>query len=195
MEDIPVIKEYNIATYFQKLSEDSLYPSAGSSSAITTAHAAALFAMACRVNLRNIEKGPSKGVADGDRKVFWQKALHDAEVLLEQSLDLAQADGFAIKSFVEGDPGGAKKATEIPLQIACCAGKIMTLAGDTLPRSYAPVKADVESARCLAEGGLKAALTVARYNLLLLDQRAKENYTKQISELEHSFQTKKTHGL
>ena len=60
MDDIPVIKDYRLAAYFQELSTDSLYPSAGSSAAMTAAHAAALFAMVCRVNLRKIEEGPSK---------------------------------------------------------------------------------------------------------------------------------------
>ena len=45
MEDIPVIKDYRLAC-FRTFSLDS-YPSAGSSAAMTAAHAAAL-CLACR---------------------------------------------------------------------------------------------------------------------------------------------------
>jgi formiminotetrahydrofolate cyclodeaminase len=151
---------------------------------MTAAHAAALFAMACRVNLRKIEEGSSKRVENNDRKTFWQETLHNAALLLEQSLALAQEDGFAIKDFIEGAPQGAEKVIDIPLKIARCAGEIIALIIRAFPKSYAHVQADAECARCLAEGSRKAALTVARYNLPLLSQDKRESYVNQISELE-----------
>lgn len=184
MEDVPVIKDYRLAAYFQELSADSLYPSAGSSAAMTAAHAAALFAMVCRVNLRKIEENSSKREDNNKRKAFWQEALHKAELFLEQSLALAQEDGFAIKDFMEGAPRGAEKATDIPLKIARCAGEIFALIIRAFPESCAPVQADAECARCLAEGSRKAALTVARYNLKLLGQDKRESYENQISAIE-----------
>ena len=184
MEDIPVIKEYRLAAYFQELSADSLYPSAGSSAAMTAAHAAALFAMACRVNLRKIEECSSKREARNGRKDFWQDTLHNADLLLKQSLALAQEDGFAIKDFIEGTPRGAERAIDIPLKIARCAGEITALIIRAFSESYAPVQADMECARCLAEGSREAALTVARYNLSLLNQDKRESYVKQISKIE-----------
>jgi formiminotetrahydrofolate cyclodeaminase len=186
MKDVPTIKDYRLLAYFQELSADSLYPSAGSSSAITAAHAAALFAMACRVNLRKIETSSNEKI-EKEQKTFWQKTLFKADLLLEQSLALAQEDGFAIKNFFEGASKGAEKATTVPLQIAHCAGEIITLIRSAFPRSYAPVRADIECARCLAEGSKKAALTVARYNLQLLEQELLEDYTKKILELEQVF--------
>ncbi len=180
MDDIPIIKDYRLAAYFEELSADSLYPSAGSSAAITASHAAALFAMVCRVNLRKIEGDSSKREENNNRKTFWQETLHKADLLLEQSLALAQEDGFAIKDFVDGVPQGAEKAIDIPLKIARCAGEIITLIMRAFPESYAPVQADAECARCLAEGSRKAALTVARYNLPLLSQDKRESYVNQI---------------
>jgi hypothetical protein len=90
------------------------------------------------------------------RKTFWQKTLQNAALLLEQSLALSQEVGFAIKDFIEGAPQGAKKVTDIPLKIACCAGKIIALIIRAFPESYAPVQADAECTHCLAEGSRKA---------------------------------------
>ena len=189
MDDIPVIKDYRLAAYFQDLSADSLYPSAGSSAAMTAAHAAALFAMVCRVNLRKIEEEKSKKQEINDRedrKTFWQETLNYADLFLEQSLALAQEDGFAVKDYIEGVPQGAEKATSIPLKIARCAREIIALITRVFPESYAPVQADAECARCLAEGSRKAALKVARYNLPLLSQDKRESYVNQISEMEQN---------
>jgi formiminotetrahydrofolate cyclodeaminase len=184
VDDIPVIKDYQLAAYFQELSADSLYPSAGSSAAMTAAHAAALFAMVCRVNLRKIKENPSTRKDNHDKEIFWQETLHKAEKLLEQSFALAQEDGFAIKDFMEGVPQGAEKATRIPLDIARCAEEIIALIKCAFPKSYAPVQADAECARCLAEGSKKASLTVAGYNLPLLSQEKRESFTNQITILE-----------
>jgi formiminotetrahydrofolate cyclodeaminase len=187
MDNIPIIKDYQLTAYFQELSADSLYPSAGSSAAMTAAHAAALFAMVCRVNLRKISEDLSAGEASKEesenRKIFWEETLHQAELFLERSLSLAQEDGFAIKDFVEGDPLGPGKATEIPLEIARCTGEIIALITDALPKSYAPIRADAECARCLAEGSRKAALTVAQHNIPLLSAEERQNYVDQIVEL------------
>ncbi|MDD4675856.1 MAG: cyclodeaminase/cyclohydrolase family protein [Syntrophaceticus schinkii] len=187
MDNIPIIKDYQLTAYFQELSADSLYPSAGSSAAMTAAHAAALFAMVCRVNLRKISEDLSAGEASKEesenRKIFWEETLHQAELFLERSLSLAQEDGFAIKYFVEGDPLGPGKATEIPLEIARCTGEIIALITDALPKSYAPIRADAECARCLAEGSRKAALTVAQHNIPLLSAEERQNYVDQIVEL------------
>jgi formiminotetrahydrofolate cyclodeaminase len=187
MDNIPIIKDYQLTAYFQELSADSLYPSAGSSAAMTAAHAAALFAMVCRVNLRKISEDLSAGEASKEesenRKLFWEETLHQAELFLERSLSLAQEDGFAIKDFVEGDPLGPGKATEIPLEIARCTGEIIALITDALPKSYAPIRADAECARCLAEGSRKAALTVAQHNIPLLSAEERQNYVDQIVEL------------
>lgn len=203
MDDIPVIKEYRLSEYFQELSRDSLYPSAGSSAAMTAAHAAALFAMACRVNLRKIEAGltdreSSRAGSSGKKSseagalgkascaqgAFWQEALQGALKLLEQLLALAQADGFAIKDYFEGMPGGAEKATAVPLEIARCAEAVIALAARVLPQSYVPVRADIECARCLAMGSKAAALAVARCNLPLLHRDRQKSYAGQIEEIE-----------
>lgn len=179
-----VIKDLKLSQYFKELSADSLYPSAGSSAAVTAAHAAALFAMTCRVNLRKIKegKGYQQGVSENPKN-YWEETLRRAESLMEQTLALAQKDGFAIKDFFEGDPSGAKKFTEIPLQIARCAGEIISLIKDSLPQSYPPVKADMECASWLAEGSKKAALMVAHYNLPLLKEEEKQYYVNQIEKL------------
>ncbi len=185
MNDIPVLKDYQIASYFQELSADSLYPSAGSSAAMTAAHAAALFTMVCRVNLRVAGEGPSSAKEEtSEGKTFWQETLHTASLLLERALSLAQDDGFAIKDFVEGNPAGPGKATAVPLQIARCARKIIALITEAMPQSYPPVQADAECSRCLAQGSKKAALAVARHNLPLLSPAERQHCVNQIAELE-----------
>jgi formiminotetrahydrofolate cyclodeaminase len=184
--DTPLaIKALKLEQYFKELSADSLYPSAGSSAAVTAAHAAALFAMACRVNLRRIngeEQTHDKDVSN-NRRDYWEKTLNAAESLLEQSLALAQQDGFAIKAFVEGAPLGAKEATDIPLEIARCAKKLISLIERSFSRSYTPVRGDMECARWLAEGSKKAALMVAHYNIPLLKPEERQNYVNKIQEL------------
>ncbi|HHY39672.1 MAG TPA: hypothetical protein GX502_00275, partial [Syntrophaceticus sp.] len=112
-----VIKDLKLAQYFKELSADSLYPSAGSSAAVTAAHAAALFAMTCRVNLRKIKekKESNQQEVSPNPQNYWEETLHRAESLMERALALAQEDGFAIKAFFEGDPSAAKKFIDIPL--------------------------------------------------------------------------------
>ena len=185
MDTPPVIKDLTLTQYFKVLAADSIYPSAGSSAAVTAAHAAALFAMTCRVNLRKIKenKDSHQQEVSQNPKNYWEEKLRGAESLLERALALAQEDGFAIKAFFEGNPLGAKKATDIPLEIARCAGEIISLVKHSLPQSYPPVKADMECARWLAEGSKKAALMVAHYNIPLLKEEEKQYYVKQIEEL------------
>lgn len=130
-----------------------------------------------------LKKGEASKEKSENRKIFWEETLHQAELFLERSLSLAQEDGFAIKDFVEGDPLGPGKATEIPLEIARCTGEIIALITDALPKSYAPIRADAECARCLAEGSRKAALTVAQHNIPLLSAEERQNYVDQIVEL------------
>ena len=184
MDDIPIIKDYRLGEYFLELSADSLYPSAGSSAAMITAHAAALFAMACRVHLRKAGEKRNKKSKNKDSTVFWQEFIRKVDNYREQSLALAQEDGFAIKDYFEGNSQGAERLIDIPLEIARCAGEIITLTEQAFPSSYAPVQADIECARLLAGGGRKAALTIARYNLPLLDRSKQENYVNQIAGLE-----------
>lgn len=184
MDDIPIIKDYRLEKYFLELSADSLYPSAGSSAAMTVAHAAALFAMACRVNLRKARENLNKKNGNKDAMAFWQGIIYKADISLEQSLALAQEDGLAIRNYFEGDPQGAERLIDIPLEIARCAGEIIILIKQAFPGSYAPVQADMECARLLAEGGRKAALIIARYNLPLLSWSKQDNYVNQIAEIE-----------
>ncbi|MFY9139546.1 MAG: cyclodeaminase/cyclohydrolase family protein [Thermacetogeniaceae bacterium] len=185
MDTPPVIKELKLSQYFRELSADSLYPSAGSSAGVTAAHAAALFAMTCRVNLRRIkeEKGSQQQKDSLNPQNYWEETLLRAETLMERALALAQEDGFAIKAFFEGTPLAAKKFTDIPLEIARCAGEIISLIKHSLPQSYPPVKADMECARWLAEGSKKAALMVAQYNIPYLKEEEKQYYVNQIEEL------------
>jgi len=158
MDTLLDIKELKLSQYFKELSADTLYPSAGSSAAVTAAHAAGLFAMACRVNLRKVKKkkGSHQQEVPQNSKDYWEETLRRTESLMEQALALAQEDGFAIKDFFEGDQSAAKKFTEIPLKIARCAEEIITLIKRSLPQSYPPVKADMECARWLAEGSKKS---------------------------------------
>lgn len=189
MDEVPLIKNLPLSDYFTKLAEDSLYPSAGSSSAMTAAHAAALFAMFCRVNLRKAEESradlPGNGEGAEVKVDFWKGMLKKALALTKRSFALAQEDGFAIRDFMEGNPLGPFRMIEVPLKIARCAAEIAAAIHRAFPESYPPVRADAETARCLAEGSKKAALAVARYNLPLLPDAADRlTYVNQIEELE-----------
>ena len=92
--------------------------------------------MACRVNLRKIETSSNEKI-EKEQKTFWQKTLFKADLLLEQSLALAQEDGFAIKNFFEGASKGAEKATRSAANCPLCR-EIITLIRSAFPRSYAP---------------------------------------------------------
>lgn len=182
--EVPVLRDFQIAQYFKELAADSLYPSAGSSAAVTTAHAAALFALVCRVNLRKIQEDTRQGKKECNLWQFWNETLRRTDLLMERSLALAQEDGYAIKDVLERNPQAPEIATAIPLDIARCAGEVISLIKSAFSESYAPVRADAECARCLAEGSKKAALMVARYNLPLLKESERQNYVNQITELE-----------
>lgn len=177
--DVPLIKDLTLKEYFKELEADSLYPSAGSSVAVTAAHAAALFTMFCRVNLRQARETEAANQLE-----FWKNMLQKAERLSERALALAQEDGFAIQEFVDGNPQGPSQAIEVPLEIARCAREVITAIDHAFPESYPPVRADAEAARCLAVGSKKGAIAVARYNLPLLDENKRMNYVNLIRELE-----------
>lgn len=177
---LPVVKELTVTTYLKELAEDSLFPSAGAATALGCSQAAALFAMVCRVNLRKL-----KGKGKKEKETYWQKKLQETKEIIEESLELAQADGAAYLLFVNGE--GPKRAMEIPLQMASCADRLIKLIKRTLPKSYKPVRADAETACCLAAGSKKAALAVARHNIpLFTDQDLLKPYLDLIAALSES---------
>ncbi|MDH7576915.1 MAG: cyclodeaminase/cyclohydrolase family protein [Bacillota bacterium] len=194
------VKNLTVRAYLAELAADSLFPSAGAAAALTGAQAAALFAMVCRVNLRKLKKKGQAGREDvetgstatgrerkgeGGGCSFWQKMLERSEAYLRRCLELAQADGLAYREVVDGNPQGPAHALEIPLQVAECSRETAYLIERALPESYAPVRADAETALHLARGSKKAALAVARHNLALLSsQSERENYVNKIVFLE-----------
>lgn len=202
MGGLPDVKSLTVNTYLAELAADSLFPSAGAAAGLTAAQAAALFAMVCRVNLRKLKeiRGESTGApeagaaAAGGKKgkeeagaawIFWQKMLELAEDYQKRCLELVQADGAAYREVVDGDPQGPAHALEVPLAIARHARETAELIRQALPESYAPVRADAETALHLAEGSKKAALVVARHNLALLSGEAeREKYLNQIELLD-----------
>lgn len=188
MVDLPVIEELTVSAFLTELGADSLFPSAGAAAALTGAQAAALFAMVCRVNLRKLEEkeaGAVKENPSGAGVDFWQDLVQQADACTQHCLELAQEDGEAYEEVVDGNPQGPAHATEVPLEIARRAIETARLIDLAIPESYAPVRADAETARCLAQGSKKAALTVARYNLPLLKEKSEQAYyVNQIGMLE-----------
>lgn len=198
---LPEVKNLTVSTYLAELAADSLFPSAGVAAALTGAQAAALLAMVCRVNLRKIkeksgqtpgleEGNAGRGDSDGEAEAgwgFWRKMLEQAQKRQRRYLELAQADGVAYQEVVDGNPEGPAHALEIPLQIAECAWETAHLIKQALLESYAPVRADAETALHLARGSKEAALAVARHNLALLQNESERgNYVNQIKLLDLS---------
>ncbi len=187
MSELPVIRDLKVSEYFAELASDSLFPSAGAAAALTGAQAAALFAMVCRVNIRKIKDaagGGNGGAPDQEQLAFWERSLELAGSCTRRFLDLAQEDGTAYREVVEEKPQGPSHSIEVPLGIARCGGELAALIEAAFPKSYAPVRADAETAICLVRGSKKAALTVARYNLPLLKEKSeREYYVNQIEEL------------
>lgn len=171
---LPIIKDLNITGYLKELADDSLFPSAGAASGLTAAQGAALFAMVCRVNLRKL-KDSGDATRHDAQTAFWQQALEQAEGLTVRCLELAQEDGVAYRDVVDNDPRGPDHAMNVPLEIARRSLEISILIRSALPRSYAPVRADAETALALVRGSFKAALVVARFNLPLLHDQAKQD--------------------
>jgi len=193
---LPVIKDLTIADYFRELADDSLFPSAGASAGLTAAQGAALFAMVCRVNLRKLD---DQGVAEPGQKEqldFWKRILAQADELTERCLDLAQEDGSAYRDVAEGDPNGPAHAMDVPLEIARHSLKIAGLIRAALPKSYAPVKADAETALALVRGSFRAGLVVARHNLpLLKNQIEQDNYVNLIDALKFKAELDPVRGM
>lgn len=174
MNNLPKIKDLTLADYFRLLASDSIFPSAGSSAAITGAHAAALFAMACRVNLRKAKSIQDQDSTGLNREVgpeFWNSALQEAEELTRRYQALAQEDGQSYLEVLKNDLGGPEHAIEVPLEIARCSRLLLAAIATTLPKSYPPVRADLETARCLAQSCREAAVIIARHNLALIKDR------------------------
>ncbi len=202
---MPEVKDLTLSAYLAELAADSLFPSAGAAAAVTGAQAAALFAMVCRVNIRKLKekagktagsvecetgqassRGKPQGEAEAGRS-FWGKMLAQAQKCQMRCLELAQADGLAYREVVGGNPEGPAHALEVPLQIARCCRETAHLIEQALPESYAPVRADAETAFWLARGSKKAALAVARHNLALIQNESeRENYVNQIELLDLS---------
>ena len=180
---LPVIKELNITGYLRELADDSLFPSAGAAAGLTAAQGAALFAMVCRVNLRKLTDKDA-AIGHDDQPAFWERSLEQAEDLTARCLDLAQEDGAAYRDVVDDNPNGPAHAMDVPLEIARRSLEISLLIRSALPRSYAPVRADAETALALVRGSFRAGLAVARYNLPLLhDQAERDNYANLIETL------------
>jgi formiminotetrahydrofolate cyclodeaminase len=181
---LPVIKELNITGYLRELADDSLFPSAGAAAGLTAAQGAALFAMVCRVNLRKL-KDKSGAIGSENKTAFWERALEQAENLTTRCLELAQEDGAAYRDVVDNDLNGPPAhAMDVPLEIARRSLAISILIRSALSRSYAPVRADAETALALVRGSFRASLVVARYNLPLLhDQAERDNYVNLIETL------------
>lgn len=181
---LPIIKDLTITDYLRELADDSLFPSAGASAGLTAAQGAALFAMVCRVNLRKLD---DQGVAEPGQKEqvgLWKRILAQVDELTGRCLDLAQEDGAAYRDVVAGDPNGAARAINVPLEIARRSLQIAGLIRAALPQSYAPVKADAETALALVRGSFRAGLVVARHNLPLLKSKAEQdNYVNLIDAL------------
>jgi len=180
---LPIIKELNITGYLRELADDSLFPSAGAAAGLTAAQGAALFAMVCRVNLRKLKEKDS-AIGSGDKIAFWDRALEQAENLTTCCLELAQEDGAAYRDVVENDPKGPAHAMDVPLEIARRSLEISILIRSAMTISYAPVRADAETALALVRGSFRASLVVARYNLPLIhDQAERNNYVNLIETL------------
>lgn len=173
MSELPALKNLTIEEYFKELASDSIFPSAGSTAALTGAHAAALLAMVCRINIRKLHgHGPQKRNENG----FWENKLDSAEKLICHLLQLAQEDGLAYLSVVNGTPGAPVQAIEVPLQIARLCEETIRNIENVLPQSYRMVRADLETALHVARGSKNAALAVARHNLPLIQNEEQTRY-------------------
>jgi formiminotetrahydrofolate cyclodeaminase len=180
---LPIIKELSLTSYLRELADDSLFPSAGAAAGLTAAQGAALFAMVCRVNLRRIRE---QGAATGSESkvAFWERALEQAEHLSARSLELVQEDGAAYRDVIDKCPNGPAHAIDVPLEIARRSLEIAILIRSALTGSYAPVRADAETALALVRGSFRASLVIARSNLPLLHgQTDRDNYVNLIETL------------
>jgi formiminotetrahydrofolate cyclodeaminase len=180
---LTAIKELKITGYLKELADDSLFPSAGAAAGLTAAQGAALFSMVCRVNLRKLRDN-SGAVSPERMTAFWERALDQAEILTARCLELAQEDGIAYRDVVDNDPDGPAHSMDVPLEIARLSLEISILIRSALSGSYAPVRADAETALALVRGSFRAGLVIARSNLPLLhDQTTRDNYVNLIETL------------
>lgn len=159
----------NIEGFLERLASATPAPAAGAAAALAGAMGAALVAMACRVTARR--DAPSEKPAGVER---------EAEALRARLTTLVEEDAGAVAAVIAARraPDAARPAatraallaaTEVPVEIARAAGRVLALCARLAPNARASTVSDLGVAGMLAAAVLDGATLTARVNLRGLD--------------------------
>jgi methenyltetrahydrofolate cyclohydrolase len=158
--------------FLDRLASAAPTPGGGAAAALTAATSAALVAMVCRVTARH--SAPEVQLAEMEQ---------EAEALRARLTALVQEDGDAFAAVIEARRVPAPQrsaalraalvhATEVPLEIAAGAARILALCDALVARARSSTVADLGVAVTLAAAALEGAALTARVNLRALDDPA-----------------------
>jgi len=166
------VTEDRLEGFLDRLASEAPTPGAGAATALTAAASAAVVAMVCRVTARRT--APSDDLAQIDQ---------EAETLRARLTALVREDADAFAAVIEARRAPAERrpqavraalvrATEVPVEIASAAQRILALCDRLVMSARASTVSDLGVAVILAAAALEGAALTARVNLRDLDDPA-----------------------
>jgi formiminotetrahydrofolate cyclodeaminase len=166
------VTEDRLEGFLDRLASEAPTPGAGAATALTAAASAAVVAMVCRVTARRT--APSDDLAQIDQ---------EAETLRARLTALVREDADAFAAVIEARRAPAERrpqavraalvrATEVPVEIASAARRILALCDRLVMSARASTVSDLGVAVILAAAALEGAALTARVNLRDLDDPA-----------------------
>lgn len=164
-------------SFLDRLASPAPTPAGGAATALAGALGAALVAMACRVTARR------------DPTSVAPQLEVEAEALRARLTALVQEDADAYTAVIEARravdderPRAVRaalaRATEIPVEIARAASRVLALCDRLVPAARASTVSDLGVAVSLAAAALEGAALTARVNLRDLDDAALASRTR-----------------
>lgn len=161
-----------LADFLDRLASPAPAPAAGAATALTGAASAAIVAMVCRVTARRSAPGAALSQVE-----------KEAEALRARLTALIQEDADAYTAVIEArrvadeqrsqaTRAALVRATEIPVEIARAASRLLFLCDQLAPSARASTVSDLGVAATLAAAALEGAALTARVNLRDLDDPA-----------------------
>jgi len=172
-----VTEEFH-TSFLDRVASPAPTPAGGAAAALAGALSAALVAMACRVTAR---RDPSSAELE--------QVEEEAEALRARLTALVQEDGDAYTAVIQARRAADAerpqavsralvRATEIPVEIARGASRVLALCDRLVPAARASTVSDLGVAVSLAAGALEGATLTARVNVRDLDDPALASQTR-----------------
>ncbi len=164
--------------FLKKVNSHKPIPSAGSSLAVTGSLGASLLGLAAKVTLR-------KKMDCAVEKLT--KLSEASENYSKKLLNLGKEDILVYKKVIAKEKGAKEKAVEVPLEIAAIALECLNLDETIIEECHKPMKGDAWLGIELLTTCAKSAVYIALINLDFLQPNKREDYEKQIAEIEQKL--------